>query len=153
MTGCNVQNNNCPRPPKPICPVDYGPEPYVVNIEAATLENNYFRRALWTGCNLQLTLMSIPVGGEIGLEMHADVDQFIRIEEGEGIVKMGDRKICLNYQRNISAGYAIFIPACKWHNVINTGDVPLKLYSIYAPPEHKHGTVQETREDAEEDLQ
>lgn len=129
---------------------DYGPEPFVVNIEEAAKQNNNFRLALWTGCHLQLTLMSIRVGEDIGLEMHPDVDQFIRIEEGQGIVKMGDRKDRLEFQRNVYDDYAIVIPAGKWHNLINTGCRPLKLYSIYAPPEHPHGTVHETKEDAEE---
>ncbi len=129
---------------------DYGPEPFVFNIEEATKQNNYFRIALWTGCYLQLTLMSIRVGEDIGLERHPDVDQFIRIEEGQGLIKMGDRKDCLDFQRNVFDDYAVIIPAGKWHNLINTGNKPLKLYSIYAPPEHPHGTLHETKRDAEE---
>ncbi|MGB3974054.1 MAG: cupin domain-containing protein [Peptococcia bacterium] len=128
---------------------DYGPEPYVVNIERATLQNNTFRTALWTGKYLQLTLMSINVGEDIGLEMHPDVDQFIRIEQGQGIVLMGDCKDRVNFKQMVSDDFAIFIPAGKWHNVINTGNTPLKLYSIYAPPEHPHGTVHKTKQDAE----
>jgi len=137
-------------PPEYIPLKDYGPEPFVVNIEQAARQNNYFRLALWTGRHLQLTLMSIGVGEDIGLELHPDVDQFIRIEEGQGLVKMGDKKDRLDFHRKVAAGYAIFIPAGKWHNLINTGNTPLKLYSIYAPPEHPHGTVHETKEDAEE---
>ncbi|KJS80939.1 MAG: cupin [Peptococcaceae bacterium BICA1-8] len=129
---------------------DYGPEPFVVNIEEATKQNNNFRIALWTGCHLQLTLMNIGVGEDIGLEMHPDVDQFIRIEEGQGFVKMGDRKDRLDFQRKVYDDYAIVIPAGKWHNLINTGCKPLKLYSIYAPPQHPYGTVHESKEDAEE---
>jgi len=129
---------------------DYGPEPFVVNIEEATKQNNTYRTALWTGEYLQLTLMSINVGDDIGLEMHSDVDQFIRIEEGQGLVKMGDSKCNLDFQRMVYDDYAILIPAGKWHNLINTGCTPLKLYSIYAPPEHPRGTVHETKEDAEE---
>ncbi|SCZ10293.1 cupin domain-containing protein [Alkaliphilus peptidifermentans] len=128
---------------------DYGPEPFVVNIEKATKQNNTFRTALWTGEYLQLTLMSINVGDDIGLEIHDDHDQFIRIEEGQGIVKMGDRKDRLDFQAKVYDDYAIFIPAGKWHNLINTGCTPLKLYSIYAPPEHPRGTIHETKEDAE----
>lgn len=128
---------------------DYGSQPFVVNIEQATRQNDAFRIALWTGKHLQLTLMSIDVGEDIGLEMHPDVDQFIRIEEGQGIVKMGDRKDKLDFQAKVCDNYAIFIPAGKWHNLINTGCKPLKLYSIYAPPEHPYGTVHETKEDAE----
>lgn len=128
---------------------DYGSEPFVTNIEKATKQNNNFRTALWTGEYLQLTLMSIKVGGEIGLEMHPDVDQFIRIEEGQGIVMMGDSEYNLDFQKKVYDDYVIIIPAGKWHNVINTGCKPLKLYSIYAPPEHPHGTIHETKEDAE----
>jgi mannose-6-phosphate isomerase-like protein (cupin superfamily) len=129
---------------------DYGPCPFVVNIEEATKQNNNFRTALWTGNHLQLTLMCIGVGEDIGLEMHPDVDQFIRIEEGQGLVLMGDCSDRIDFKRRVSADYAIFIPAGKWHNLINTGDIPIKLYSIYAPPEHPHGTVHVTKEDAEE---
>ncbi len=129
---------------------DHGPNPYVVNIEEATMQNDNFRTTLWTGSHLQLTLMSIDVRDEIGLEMHPDVDQFIRIEQGEGIVMMGDCKDNLDYMRRVCEDYAIFIPAGRWHNLINTGYVPIKLYSIYAPPEHPHGTVHRSRKDAEE---
>lgn len=145
----NTSTNYSNYPYQSIIFQDYGPEPFVVNIEEATTQNNYFRIALWTGCYLQLTLMSIRVGGDIGLEMHPDVDQFIRIEEGQGIVQMGDRKDKLDFQRNVYDDYAIFIPAGKWHNLINTGCRPLKLYSIYAPPEHPYGTIHKTKEDAE----
>ncbi|MDD3840139.1 MAG: cupin domain-containing protein [Clostridia bacterium] len=136
--------------PQPIKLKDYGPRPFVINIEQATKQNNTFRTALWTGKYLQLTLMSINVGDDIGLEMHPDVDQFIRIEQGQGLVMMGDKKDKLCFQKRVCDDYAIFIPAGKWHNLINTGYVPLKLYSIYAPPEHPHGTVHKTKEDAEE---
>jgi len=129
----------------PIRLKDYGPDPFVVNIERATEQNNTFRTALWTGKHLQLTLMSINVGEDIGLEMHPDVDQFIRIEEGRGLAIMGDSKDKLDFQANVRDDYAIFIPAGKWHNLINTGNIPLKLYSIYAPPEHPHGTVHVTK--------
>nr|WP_243133171.1 cupin domain-containing protein [Thermoclostridium caenicola] len=127
---------------------DYGPEPFVVNIEDAAKMNQNFRTALWTGNHLQLTLMSLDVGEDIGLEMHPDVDQFIRIEQGQGIVVMGDNPNILNFQQWVYADYAIFIPAGKWHNLINTGHVPLKLYSIYAPPQHPPGTIHPTRADA-----
>jgi len=129
---------------------DYGPEPFVVNIKQATLQNDNFRTALWTGKYLQLTLMTINVGEDIGLEMHPDVDQFIRIEQGQGLVMMGDDKDNLSYRQRVYEDYAIFIPAGKWHNVINTGRVPLKLYSIYAPPEHPRGTVHKTKKDAQQ---
>lgn len=128
---------------------DYGPEPYVVNINEATKQNNTFRTALWTGNHLQLTLMSIPVGGEIGLEIHPNVDQFLRVEEGQGIVMMGKSQSNLDFRRNVYDDFAILIPAGTWHNLINTGDTPLKIYSIYAPPQHPRGTVHVTKADEE----
>lgn len=124
---------------------DYGSRPFVVNIEQATKQNETFRTALWTGNYLQLTLMSIGVGEDIGLEVHPDLDQFIRLEQGQGLVQMGDSKYALNFEAKAYAGYAIFIPAGKWHNLTNTGHIPIKLYSIYAPPEHPYGTVHETK--------
>ncbi len=128
---------------------DYGPQPFVINIEEATKQNTTFRTALWTGSHLQLTLMSIPVGGEIGLEIHPNLDQFIRIEQGQGIVKMGDRKDYLDFQKRVYDDFAFIIPAGKWHNLINTGNNPIKLYSIYAPPQHPRGTVHVTKAEAE----
>jgi mannose-6-phosphate isomerase-like protein (cupin superfamily) len=128
---------------------DYGPEPFVINIEEAAKQNDYYRTALWTGNHLQLTLMSLKVGEDIGLEVHPHVDQFIRIEDGQGFVKMGDRKDKLDLQQKVYDGSAFIIPAGKWHNLINTGNTPLKLYSIYAPPQHPHGTVHQTKEIAQ----
>lgn len=128
---------------------DYGPEPFVINIEEATIQNDDFRRAIWTGDHLQLTLMSIPVGGEIGLEMHSDVDQFIRVEHGQGLVLMGDNEDELDFQEMVYDDHIFIIPAGKWHNLVNMSNDPLKLYSLYAPPNHPHGTVHETREIAE----
>ncbi|WP_446897815.1 cupin domain-containing protein [Clostridium sp. LBM24168] len=128
---------------------DYGPKPFVVNIKEATKQNNTYRTALWTGQHLQLTLMSIDVGDDIGLEIHPHVDQFIRIEEGQGLVKMGNRKDNLDFQKKVYDNFAFVIPAGKWHDLINTGNKPIKLYSIYAPPQHPHGTVHKTKADAE----
>jgi len=127
---------------------DYGHEPYVTNINEVTKQNNNYRTSLWTGDHLQLTLMSIPVGGDIGLEMHPDVDQFIRIEDGQGIIMMGDRRDNLSYRENVYDDFAFIIPAGKWHNLVNTDNIPLKLYSIYAPPQHPHGTTHRTKEEA-----
>lgn len=129
--------------------MDYGPNPFVVDINKATLNNNTFRTALWTGQHLQLTLMSIPVGEDIGLEVHPDHDQFLRIEEGHGFVQMGDSKDNLCFRQPAFDDSAIFIPAGTWHNITNTGTQPLKLYSIYAPPEHPWGTVHQTKAIAE----
>ena len=128
-------------------PADYGPEPFVVNIDSATAENENFRTALWTGHHLQLTLMSIR--DEIGLEIHPDTDQFLRVEEGFGLVMMGKTKDNLNYQARVDSHSAIFVPAGTWHTVLNCGPAPLKLYSIYAPPHHPHGTVHTTRRAAQ----
>jgi mannose-6-phosphate isomerase-like protein (cupin superfamily) len=124
---------------------DYGPHPFVVNINEASKQNNTFRTALWTGNHLQVTLMSINVGDDIGLEVHPTVDQFIRIEEGQGLVKMGSSKDRLDFRAKVYDDFAIMIPAGTWHNIINTGNKPLKVYSIYAPPHHPHGTVHETK--------
>ena len=128
---------------------DYGPEPFVMNINEVTKQNNNFRTALWTGNHLQVTLMSINVGESIGLEMHPDVDQFIRIEQGYGLVQMGNNKNNLNFERKVYDDFAIIIPAGKWHNLTNIGNVPIKLYSIYAPPNHPKGAIHRTKADAE----
>lgn len=128
---------------------DYGAEPLVVDIEEYTLKNETFRTTIWTGNNLQLTVMSIPVGGEVGLEMHTDIEQFLRIEEGEAEVLMGDDKDNLNFVRKAGDDDAIFVPTGKWHNVINKGDKPLKIYSIYAKPEHPHGTVHKDKAESD----
>ena len=128
---------------------DYGPKPFVVNIEQATNQNKAFRRVIWTGNHMQLTLMSIPVGGDIGLEVHPNIDQFISIEEGRGIVKMGDSRNNLTFQRQVYPSSAFIIPSGTWHNLINTGNRPIKLYSIYAPPQHPKGTIHLTKSDAE----
>lgn len=127
---------------------DHGPKPYVVNIEEATTRNRTFRTAIWTGKHLQVTVMSIPVGEDIGLEVHPNTDQFIRIEEGQGLVEMGATKDNLNYRVRASKDDAIMVPAGTWHNVTNTGDRPLQVYSIYAPPQHPFGTVHVTKADA-----
>lgn len=128
---------------------DCGPEPMIANIDRLTKMNSNYRTALWTGDHLQVTLMCIPVGGDIGLEMHEDTDQFIRIEDGYALVKMGKCKDDLNCQRRVNGNFAFVIPACTWHNIVNIGRTPLKLYSIYAPPKHPFGTVHRTKEEAE----
>ncbi|MDX8046728.1 cupin domain-containing protein [Gracilibacillus sp. S3-1-1] len=127
---------------------DYGPNPFVININEATKQNNTYRTAVWTGDNLQVTLMSIDVGKDIGLEMHSDVDQFLRIEQGQGIIRMGSNKNNLDFERFIYDDSAIIIPAGTWHNLTNAGNIPLKLYSIYAPPNHPFGTMHATKADA-----
>lgn len=128
---------------------DQGAEPYVVDIEEATLENETFRTALWTGANLQLTVMAIQPGDDIGLEVHEDHDQFLRIEEGVGFVQMGSTENDLDFEASAEDDYAVFVPAGTWHNITNTGDIPLKLYTIYAPAEHPRDTVHETKAEAD----
>jgi mannose-6-phosphate isomerase-like protein (cupin superfamily) len=128
---------------------DYGPQPFVIDIDEAATRNDDFRTALWTGRYLQLTLMSIQPGEDIGLEIHPETDQFVRIEEGRGLVMMGDSADFLGYRQPVKKDVAFIIPAGKWHNLINTGDTPLKLYSIYAPPQHLRGTVHRTKAEAE----
>lgn len=123
-------------------------QPFVMNIHRSAIRNQTFRTVVWTGKHLQLTLMSIGVGEDIGLEVHPHVDQFLRIEQGEGVVQIGDTRTQLNFVRRVSYGDVILVPAGKWHNLTNVGPIPLKLYSIYAPPEHPSGTVHVTKADA-----
>lgn len=128
---------------------DHGPNPYATNILCAARQNENFRTALWTGTYLQMTLMSIPVGGEIGLEMHSDMDQCIRVEGGKATVRMGKHKCHLDLECTLNVGDAVFVPAGTWHNITNAGSCPLKLSSIYAPPQHPWGTVQPEPEDSD----
>lgn len=115
---------------------------YVTNIEKDTLDNENFRKVLYTAKNSQLVLMSIKVGEDIGEEVH-ELDQFIRCEAGEG-------KAVLNgVEHNISDGFAVVVPAGTSHNIVNTsGDKPLKLYTIYSPPEHRDEVLHQTKEQA-----
>lgn len=118
---------------------------YIKNIEEDTVENTDYRRVLYTGRYSQLVVMSLEPGEEIGEEVHG-LDQFIRIEQGSG-------KAVLNKtdEYEIEDDWAIVVPAGTWHNVINTGDTPLKLYTLYSPPEHKDGVVQATKADEYEE--
>lgn len=130
---------------------DYGKEPYVVDIEKRTLSNENFRTTVWTGAHLQLTLMTIPVGGDIGLEVHPENDQFLRLEQGRGRVEMGPEESELSFREEVEDDWAILVPAGTWHNVTNIGDEPMKLYALYGPADHVPGTVHPTQEDAEND--
>ena len=130
---------------------DHGPAPFVTDIEAATLGNDTFRTTLWTGRHLQLTVMCLQPEEEIGLEMHHDIDQFLRIEQGTGRVVMGPARDDLSFDRAIVENDVILVPAGSWHNVTNTGDEPLRLYSVYGPAEHPHGTVHVTKAEADAD--
>ena len=120
-----------------------------INIHKDVCSNNYFRKEIWTGEHLQITVMSIPVGGEIGLEMHDNLDQFIRVEYGMGSVYMGKSKQDVKFVGCVNPDYAILIPAGTWHNIINSQSVPLKVYSIYAPPNHPVGTIHKTKFDSD----
>ncbi len=128
---------------------DYGPDPFTINLQRAAEQNNTYRTALWTGDHLQLTLMSINPGEDVGLELHPDTDQFFMLAEGKGYVVMGPEKNNLNYKKTVYKNYAFIIPAGTWHNFVNTGSKPAKLFSIYAPPNHPFGTVHNTKEDAQ----
>lgn len=128
---------------------DFGGEPKVLDLEKLALLNTNYRTAIWTGKHLQTTLMQINVGDDVGLEIHPDTDQLIIVAEGYGLVKMGSQKDNLDYKCGVKAGCGIFIPQNTWHNVINTCNCPLKLISVYAPPEHPFDTVHATKEDAE----
>ena len=129
--------------------MDYGKQPWVVDIEDLTGKNDNFRAAKWTGKNLQMTVMSVKPRGEIGLEKHDQGDQFIRVEKGEARVLMGKSKDKMTFDKRVSDDWAIFIPEGFWHNIINEGDKPLKVYVIYAPPEHPAGTLHKTFEESE----
>ena len=117
---------------------------FVINLEKETLENTDYRRVLYTAKNSQLVLMSIESGDEIGAEVH-ELDQFIRVEAGNG------KAIMDGVEHDLEDGSAIVIPAGMDHNVVNVGDTPLKLYSVYAPAEHKDGTVHKTKADEKEE--
>jgi len=128
---------------------DYGKQPRVVDIEDLAVKNEYFRTTKWTGQNLQMTVMSLKPGEEIGLEKHDKGDQFIRVEKGNARVVMGVSKDKMTFDKKVSDGWAIFIPGGFWHNIINEGDKPLKVYVIYAPPEHPTGTLHKTFKESE----
>ena len=130
---------------------DRGKKPVVENIEEMTLANENYRTTIWTGAKLQATLMTIQPGDDIGLEVHHGIDQFIRIEEGKGLCQMGKSEDALTFEKEVGDDFAIFVPADLWHNVTNTGDIPLKLYTIYAGPDHLEGTVHLTHQDALDD--
>jgi len=130
---------------------DIGPRPHAFDIETATRENTTYRTVAWTGKYLQVTLMSIPVGESIGLEVHHGTDQFLRVESGKGRCVMGPAEDQLDFQQDVEDDWAIQVPAGMWHDVINTGDEPLKVYAIYAPVHHAQGIVQPTFADAERD--
>ena len=118
---------------------------YCADIQEATIANNDFRRVLYTGEHLQLVLMSLAPGEEIGEEVHEDRDQFFRFEEGEGVVLIDGK------ENKVEDDFAVIVPAGARHNVRNTSDEPLQFYTLYGPPEHKDGVVHKDKEQAERD--
>jgi mannose-6-phosphate isomerase-like protein (cupin superfamily) len=122
---------------------------WIGDIERETIDNTTFRTVLWTGDHSQLTVMSIPAGEDIGKEVHPDHDQFLRIEQGSARVELGPSENEVELTQDVGADWAIVVPAGVWHNVINTGDGDLKVYSIYSPAEHPPNTVHATKADAE----
>lgn len=122
---------------------------WVANIEELTTDNNNFRTVVNTGVHSQLTIMSVPPGGEVGWEAHAELDQFLRLEQGSARVDFGESSDGVDESHEIEDDWAVIVPAGLWHNVVNIGDEDLKLYSIYSPPEHPDGTVHRTKAEAD----
>ena len=130
---------------------DIGPAPQSFDIEKATTVNTDYRSVVWSGRDLQVTLMSIPVGGDVGLRAHPDTDQFLRLDAGHGRVQMGAAKDALTVDKLVSNGWCILVPAGTWPNVTNTGTTPMQLCTICAPARHQPGKVQATQAIAEAD--
>ena len=124
-------------------------DPWVGDIEQETLGNDTFRTVVFTGEHTQLTVMSIEPGDDIGGEVHDGHDQFIRIESGSARVELGGSQGNPAKVQDVGDDWAVIIPSGTWHNVVNTGTEPLKVYSLYSPPEHPDGTVHRTKADAE----
>jgi mannose-6-phosphate isomerase-like protein (cupin superfamily) len=122
---------------------------WVGNVEQTTLQNENFRTVVFTGEHTQLTVMRLGPGEDIGLEAHDNLDQFLRIEQGTGRVELGESKDALTETHEVTDDWAIIVPAGIWHNVTNTSDGELKLYSLYSPPEHPDGTVHKTRAESD----
>lgn len=123
---------------------------WVGDIEQATVDNATFRTVVFTGEQMQMTVMRLAPGEDIGREAHHDRDQFLRIEEGEARVEFGRTEDSVDETHDVRDDWAVIVPAGVWHNVVNTGAGELKLYSLYAPPEHPPTTVHQTKADAEE---
>jgi mannose-6-phosphate isomerase-like protein (cupin superfamily) len=122
---------------------------WVGDIEEATLRNDTFRTVLFTGTHTQLTVMRLAPGEEIGREVHGRLDQFLRIEQGRARVEVGPDRETTSETHDVGDDWAVVIPAGVWHNVVNTGNGDLRLYSLYSPPEHPDGTVHRTKADAD----
>lgn len=130
---------------------DIGPRPQAFDLERETRDNENYRTVAWSGRYLQVTLMSIPVGADIGLEAHPDTDQFLRLDAGQGRVRMGESRENLTFDRVVTDGWCVLVPAGTWHNITNVGDEPMKVYAIYAPAHHKPGKIHKTAADAASD--
>ena len=117
---------------------------YVANIEQLSLENDYFRKVIYTDERLQLVVMSLAPGEDIGEEVH-QLDQFIRVEQGDG------KAVLDGEERALAGGSAVIVPTGTRHNIINTGAAPMKLYTLYSPPNHRDGVVHKTKADAQKD--
>lgn len=124
---------------------------WVDDIEKLTVENTNFRTVIYTGEHSQLTVMSVPPGGEVGWEAHGQLDQFLRLEQGKARLDFGETKDAVDESHEVEDDWAFIVPAGVWHNVVNIGDEDVKLYSIYSPPEHPDGTVHATKADADAD--
>ena len=122
---------------------------WVGDIERETLANETFRTVVFTGEHMQLTVMRLAPGEDIGREVHPDTDQFLRVEQGTGRLELSRSEDTVDETHDVEADWAMIIPAGLWHNVVNTGDGELKLYSIYTPPEHPDGTVHRTKAEAD----
>jgi mannose-6-phosphate isomerase-like protein (cupin superfamily) len=122
---------------------------WVGNVERETLDNETFRTVVFTGEHTQLTVMRLGPGEDIGREAHDHNDQFIRIEQGSARVELGETEDAIDETHEVADDWAVIIPAGVWHNVVNTGEGELKLYSLYSPPEHPDGTVHRTKAEAE----
>ncbi|MBO5653833.1 MAG: cupin domain-containing protein [Clostridia bacterium] len=135
---------------KPIKPPphDAGPAPAQIPLSALAQENRAFRRTLWTGEHLQLTVMCLSSGEDIGTEMHPDLDQLLRVEEGYALLRYGSCRSKIRDMGYLKRGDVFLVPAGTYHNLVNVGRSALRLSSVYAPPAHPHGTVHPTKEDA-----
>lgn len=130
---------------------DIGPQPQSFDLEQATVDNEHYRAVVWSGRYLQVTLMSIPPGGDIGLEAHPETDQFLRLDAGRGRVQMGPAKDQLTFDKEVSDGWCVLVPAGTWHNITNVGEEPMQVYAIYAPAHHKPGKIHESAAAGEAD--
>ena len=129
------------------CKNEHGGDVYTLNVVKRANKNHNFRESIWTGKYLQMTLMSISSSSDIGIEMHDDTDQYIRIEHGYALLLTGCDENLLNDRQKLCVGDAVFIPAGTWHNIVNIGRCDLKISSVYAPPHHPRCTVQKYRKE------